>query len=91
MQQTQGRRILIVEDIESTAFEKAILILKENVVREEEIVINEAREVVLKYMQKYEKGSRGIQKKKRRVLSHLLATGSGALMGGVLSCLLLWT
>ena len=88
MQKTKNRRILIVEDVESATFEQAVFILKENVVREDELVVNEARETVLRYIKRYEKGVKRLRKNKKRPLSYVAATGGGLVAGTLLALLL---
>ncbi|MBQ2968417.1 MAG: hypothetical protein IJE10_09900 [Clostridia bacterium] len=90
MLSTTNRQILILENPESDAFEQVIFMLKENVIREEEILVNEAREVVARYMKKYEKGVRCLKKGSGKVKSTLAAMAGGALMGAFFSCLLFW-
>ncbi len=89
MQKTKNRRILIVEDTDSPLFERAVLVLKENVVREEEMVVNEARETVLRYIRKYEKGIRRLKTGKKRTVSYMATLGGGMVAGTILTSLLL--
>ena len=89
MQKTENRRILIVEDTNSPLFERAVLILKENVVREEEMVVNEARETVLRYIKKYEKGIRRLKASRKRTASYMATLGGGMVAGTLLASLLL--
>lgn len=56
MKEMDNKRVLILSDLESPYFEQTIFILKQDVIREEDKLVNEARAIVERYVKKYEAG-----------------------------------
>ena len=84
MKTTANRRILILSDLESPYFEQSVFILKENVVKEEEALLNEARSIVDKYIKRGERGSLLTRPKEKRVMKSVFSMAIGAAAGGTI-------
>ena len=84
MKTTANRRILILSDLESPYFEQSVFILKENVGKEEEALLNEARSIVDKYIKRCERGSLLTRPKEKRVMKSVFSMAIGAAAGGTI-------
>lgn len=80
MEITDNNRAIILTAKESPYFKQCIFILRENVVREEDRLINEARNIAERYSKKFEKSRTLVNSKGKNALK----CGISVLLGGVL-------
>lgn len=84
MKTTANKRVVILSELESPYFEQTIFILKENVIKEEEKLLNEARSIVDKYMKRCERGSILVHAPRKRAVQTFFTLTGGAAAGALI-------
>ena len=87
MKTTENKRVVILSNLESPYFEQTIFILKENVIKEEEKLLNEARSILDKYMKRCERGSILLKPSRTKTMQTICAVVSGVAAGALLALL----
>lgn len=88
MKITDNRRAIILTETGSPYFEQGIFVLKENVVKEEEKLLNEARGVAERYAKKCETGKTLVKIKSKNTLKCVISAAVGGAIGAGLMLVL---